>query len=148
MRIGEAIAMDKDDIDWENKEAIVVNVKSKEPQKVFFTDRSLHWLKRYLARPGRQAIRPSSSQDGTRLGREVSRSRMHRQIERIAAVARDQKEDNAPHLQEDLRDASPSAEGGHHGREGFGEAQERTDDPARIMRAWTRSVRRPSTRTS
>ena len=60
MRIGEAISMDKNDIDWENKEAIVVNVKSKEPEKVYFSDRSLYWLKRYLDEPrGRQVPRSS-----------------------------------------------------------------------------------------
>jgi integrase/recombinase XerD len=48
MRIGEAISMNRDDVDWIGKEAIVVNVKTKEPQKVYFSDRSLAWLKRYL----------------------------------------------------------------------------------------------------
>ena len=70
MRIGEAIAMDQKDMDWKNKEAIVVNVKSKEPQKVFFTDRSLHWLKRYLA--GRDDRNPAlfvPASDGVRLTR-------------------------------------------------------------------------------
>ena len=48
MRIGEAISMDQEDIDWKNKEAIVTNVKSKVQEKVYFSDRSLYWLKRYL----------------------------------------------------------------------------------------------------
>lgn len=81
MRIGEAIAMDQKDVDWKNKEAIVVNVKSKEPQKIFFTDRSLHWLKRYLA--SRDDKDPALFvSNGTRLTRNASRTRMCWQIER------------------------------------------------------------------
>ena len=67
MRIGEAIAIDKDDIDWENKEAIIVNVKSKEPQKVYFSERSLHWLKRYLE-SREDNIPPSLWQEGRASG--------------------------------------------------------------------------------
>ncbi|MBU6500235.1 MAG: tyrosine-type recombinase/integrase [Patescibacteria group bacterium] len=48
MRIGEVIPMNRDDVDWEKKEAIITNVKSHERQKVYFSDRSLCWLKRYL----------------------------------------------------------------------------------------------------
>lgn len=48
MRIGEAISLDKEGIDWENKEAVVTNVKSKDREKVYFSNRSLDWLKRYL----------------------------------------------------------------------------------------------------
>jgi integrase/recombinase XerD len=82
MRIGEAISLDRDDVDWKNKEAIIVNVKSKEPQKIFFTDRSFYWLSRYLA--SRDDKNPALFvSNGTRLGREVSRSRMRRQFEKI-----------------------------------------------------------------
>ncbi len=48
LRVGEAILLNREDIDWDNKSAIVVNIKSKERQMVNFTDRSLSWLKRYL----------------------------------------------------------------------------------------------------
>jgi integrase/recombinase XerD len=48
MRIGEAISMDRSDVDWENKEALITNVKTKAKEKVYFTDRSLEWLKRYV----------------------------------------------------------------------------------------------------
>lgn len=48
MRIGEAISMDKNDIDWEKKEAQIINVKTHEIEKVYFTDRSLLWIKKYL----------------------------------------------------------------------------------------------------
>ena len=47
MRIAEAISLNKADIDWENKEAMVVNAKNKEIEKIYFTDRCLYWLKRY-----------------------------------------------------------------------------------------------------
>jgi integrase/recombinase XerD len=48
MRIGEACMLKKEDIDWELQEAIIKNVKTGEMQKVFFTDRSLEWVKRYI----------------------------------------------------------------------------------------------------
>jgi integrase/recombinase XerD len=48
MRIGEAIPMNREDVDWENKEAVIINAKSKVKEKVYFSDRSLEWLKRYL----------------------------------------------------------------------------------------------------
>lgn len=47
LRIGEACVLKKDDINWELQEAIIKNVKTDEMQKVFFTDRSLEWIKRY-----------------------------------------------------------------------------------------------------
>ncbi|MEW6606057.1 MAG: tyrosine-type recombinase/integrase [bacterium] len=50
MRIGEAITLNKKDIDWEKKEAVIKNIKSKEKEKVYFTDRSLSWIKKYLKR--------------------------------------------------------------------------------------------------
>jgi integrase/recombinase XerD len=48
MRISEALSLNKGDINWETKEAIVVNAKTGDQQTVLFTDRSLMWLKRYL----------------------------------------------------------------------------------------------------
>src|ERR1019366_1534002 len=48
MRISEALSLDKSDINWETKEASVVNAKNGDQQPVMFTDRSLMWLKRYL----------------------------------------------------------------------------------------------------
>lgn len=82
MRIGEAIAMNQKDIDWENKEAIVVNVKSKEPQKVFFTNRSIHWLKRYLA--SRSDRNPALFvSNGVRLTRSGSQGCINRQLRGI-----------------------------------------------------------------
>lgn len=48
MRIGEAISLDKDEIDWINKEATITNIKTKDIEKVYFTERCLYWLKKYL----------------------------------------------------------------------------------------------------
>jgi site-specific recombinase XerD len=48
MRIGEACALNKKDIDWDKREALITNIKTKDIEKVYFTERSLEWLKRYL----------------------------------------------------------------------------------------------------
>lgn len=48
MRIGELISINKTDIDWPNKEAEIVNVKTHNKEKIYFNDRSLMWLRRYL----------------------------------------------------------------------------------------------------
>jgi integrase/recombinase XerD len=48
MRISEALSLDRNDINWETKEASVVNAKNGDQQPVMFTDRSLLWLKQYL----------------------------------------------------------------------------------------------------
>ena len=50
MRISEACSLDIKDIDWEKKEVRVVNAKSKDIEMVYFTDRSLGWLKKYIAK--------------------------------------------------------------------------------------------------
>ncbi len=48
MRISEALGLTRDDIDWEKKEAVITNAKTKDRESVYFTDESLSWLKRYL----------------------------------------------------------------------------------------------------
>lgn len=48
MRISEAISLNKSDIDWENKEAMVTNAKTKDLEKIYFTDRCLYWVKKYI----------------------------------------------------------------------------------------------------
>jgi integrase/recombinase XerD len=84
MRIGEALSMDQEDIDWKNKEAIVINVKSKTPEKVYFSDRSLYWLKRYLN--GRDDDNPALFVScGRRLLRSSSGKCIHRLIFGVAA---------------------------------------------------------------
>jgi integrase/recombinase XerD len=47
MRIGETLSMNRKDINWAKKEAKVIGKGNKE-RRVFFTERSLHWLRRYL----------------------------------------------------------------------------------------------------
>jgi site-specific recombinase XerD len=47
MRIGEVLSLDRDDIDFERKEARVIGKGNKE-RTVFFTDRALEWISRYL----------------------------------------------------------------------------------------------------
>jgi integrase/recombinase XerD len=47
MRIGEALSVNRKDIDWEKREAKIVGKGNKE-RRVFFTKRSLEWLQKYL----------------------------------------------------------------------------------------------------
>lgn len=49
MRIGEALSLDRRDIDWEKREAKIIGKGNKE-RTVFFTKRALEWLERYLER--------------------------------------------------------------------------------------------------
>jgi len=48
MRISEALSLTKDDINWKKKEAKVRSGKTGDERIVYFTDRSLSWLKKYL----------------------------------------------------------------------------------------------------
>lgn len=47
MRIGEAISLNRKQIIWEKREAKIIGKGNKE-RRVFFTQRSLDWLRRYL----------------------------------------------------------------------------------------------------
>ena len=47
MRIGEVISLNRKHINWNKKEAKIVGKGNKE-RRVFFTQRSLDWLRRYL----------------------------------------------------------------------------------------------------
>jgi len=47
MRIGEVISLNRKQINWEKREAKIIGKGSKE-RRVFFTQRSLDWLRRYL----------------------------------------------------------------------------------------------------
>jgi len=47
MRISEALSLNRQDIDWERKEAKIIG-KGNKQRRVFFTDRSLYWIQRYL----------------------------------------------------------------------------------------------------
>ena len=63
MRIGEALSLNRADIDFERKEARVIGKGDKE-RMVFFTARSLFWLKRYLELRTDQTLALFVSQDG------------------------------------------------------------------------------------
>lgn len=47
MRIGEALSLNRKDIDWEKREAKIVGKGNKE-RRVFFNKRSLEWIRKYL----------------------------------------------------------------------------------------------------
>ncbi len=49
MRISEVLSLNRKDIDWKRKEAKIVGKGNKE-RRVFFTDRALSWISRYLER--------------------------------------------------------------------------------------------------
>lgn len=49
MRIGEALSLNRDSINWDTKEALIKGGKRPyKMRKVYFTDESLHWLRKYL----------------------------------------------------------------------------------------------------
>jgi len=69
MRIGEVLSLNRPDVDFERKEARVIG-KGDKQRTVFFTDRALYWLKRYLEIRSDDALPLFVSQDGiTRLDR-------------------------------------------------------------------------------
>jgi integrase/recombinase XerD len=47
MRISEALALDRHQIDWEAREARIIG-KGNKPRKVYFNAKALEWLRRYL----------------------------------------------------------------------------------------------------
>lgn len=47
MRISEALSLNRKDIDWQRKEAKIIGKGNKE-RTVFFSDRSLEWIRKYL----------------------------------------------------------------------------------------------------
>lgn len=49
MRISEVLSLDRKSINWEKKEAKIIGKGNKE-RTVFFTDRSLEWIQKYLER--------------------------------------------------------------------------------------------------
>jgi len=49
MRISEVLSLNRKDIDWNKKEAKIVGKGNKE-RRVFFTDRALEWIQKYLER--------------------------------------------------------------------------------------------------
>lgn len=47
MRISEVLSLNRKQIDWKNKEAKIIGKGNKE-RRIFFTDRSLDWIRKYL----------------------------------------------------------------------------------------------------
>lgn len=47
MRISEVLSLNRKDIDWERKEAKIIG-KGNKQRTVFFTDRALEWIRKYL----------------------------------------------------------------------------------------------------
>ena len=68
MRIGEVLSLNRTDIDFERKEARVIGKGNKE-RTVFFTDRALGWLGRYLEMRADESPALFVSQVGSRLAR-------------------------------------------------------------------------------
>lgn len=68
MRISEALSVNKDDIDFEKKEAKIIGKGSKE-RTVFFSDRSLDWVKYYLSCRKDESPALFVTQLGTRLSK-------------------------------------------------------------------------------
>lgn len=90
MRIGEAVNLNRQDIDWDKKEVLITNVKSKAQEKVYLTDRSAYWLKRYIeSRYDREAALFVAK--GRRLSRETSRKHLRYHLAVAAAAAGIQK---------------------------------------------------------
>ena len=56
MRIGEVLSLTRKDIDWENREAMIIG-KGNKQRKVFFTKRALDWVHKYLR--SRTDVHPS-----------------------------------------------------------------------------------------
>lgn len=68
MRIGELLSLNRTDIDFERKEARVIGKGNKE-RTVFFTERALYWLRRYLEIRSDDLSPLFISQSGSRLSR-------------------------------------------------------------------------------
>ena len=84
LRVSEALALQERDIDWVQKEARIVGKGHKE-RAVFFTDRALHWLKKYLEQRSKSRNRVErvfTDPDGTPLSRMVVGRWFRRQTSR------------------------------------------------------------------
>jgi site-specific recombinase XerD len=68
MRIGELLSLNRTDIDFERREARVIGKGNKE-RTVFFTERALYWLRRYLEIRSDDLPPLFISQSGSRLAR-------------------------------------------------------------------------------
>jgi integrase/recombinase XerD len=68
MRISEALSLNRDSINFEKTEAKIIGKGNKE-RTVFFTDRSLEWIKRYLAARSDSGPALFATKSGGRLDR-------------------------------------------------------------------------------
>jgi site-specific recombinase XerD len=92
MRIGELLSLNRTDIDFKHKDARVIGKGNKE-RTVFFTDRALYWLGRYLEIRTDDLPPLFLSQNGTRLSRTDIWRPFHR-YRRLAGL----KKPVRPHL--------------------------------------------------
>lgn len=77
-RIGEVLQLNIDSIDWEKKEARIINSKTKDEEIIYFTDRSLCWLKRYLKKREDNCLALFVNKNGTaRLKQVTSRAALY-----------------------------------------------------------------------
>ena len=76
-RIGEALSIDRADIDRENKEIMIIG-KGGKPRTLFLRDKTLQWMDRYLAM--REDSEPAlfASQDGTARWKQTDAGRSFR----------------------------------------------------------------------
>lgn len=75
-RIGEAVRLDRKDIDWGNKEVIIYGEKGKKERRVYLTDDCAYHLQKYLStrEDNNPALFVSNKQPHTRLGKQAIQS--------------------------------------------------------------------------
>ena len=88
MRISEALSLDRDRIDWEKQEAVIIG-KGNAQRKVYFVENAIGWLRRYLeARwDGDQAVFVTNGGTPTLLRSDGGWRRFHR-YGKLAGLAR------------------------------------------------------------
>ncbi len=84
-RIGEALAIDRADIDWENKEISIIG-KGGKPRTLFLRDETLYWIDRYLA--GRADNEPAlfACQDGGARWKQTDVGRSFRRYKNLSGI--------------------------------------------------------------
>lgn len=72
-RIGEVVMLNRNDIDWGNKEVIIYGEKGKKERKVYLTDECAYHLKKYLMTRNdmNQALFVSNRKPHNRMGKEA-----------------------------------------------------------------------------
>jgi len=85
MRIGELLSLDRDQIDYRNREARIIGKGNKE-RTVFFTDRALDWLSRYLRVRADNHPALFVCQDGQSRLKQVDIWRPFARVRRLAGI--------------------------------------------------------------